>query len=79
MHRGQPEVAGMGGEGACTCCGPRLVAGSKEGKAEHSFQADPHPMLLTTHALGSPLVCKTPLVLPVPLTQRKGCGKQGGG
>lgn len=45
---------------------PGCWLGSEGGEAEHGFQADPHPMLLTTHAIRSPLVCKTQLALPVP-------------
>lgn len=76
MHRGQSRtVAGVeeargGGGGHALVVDPGCWLGSEEGEAEHGFQADPHLMLLTTHALESPLVCKTQVVLPVPPTQR---------
>lgn len=73
MHRGQRGREG----GHALVVDPGCWLGSKEGKAEHSFQADPHPMLLTTHALGSPLECKTQLVLPSTIDAEDGVRKAG--
>lgn len=48
---------------------PGCWLGSKEGKAERGFQADPPPMLFTIHASSkSILVGKTQLAQPGPPT-----------